>query len=344
MADVDKALEVTSREPLFDYSMLHEVPKVPQFDLPRYEPPRGVSKRALDVTSDPNVREGMLRTIMAGQKMGGDKWYNAEPLRQHFTRVLGEEGGNKAFRKYMDFVAATSPRSKVDANVRNASYYYAKAMRGEPMPEVGEKNPQPYGHLAQRLHQMNAQRVHGPGWEPLTNPKPASFVENLAGNQMPGTIDTHAFRLPAIIGKDPRFLDPRYVSSKDAPIRNIQKEVESGQMSMDEAAKHGSLWQSVPKDNEYAHMEQFYRELGRELGMTTAQTQASAWVGGGHMTGLGSDESKPFIRFLDDRVHVTAAKRGMDPKDVLDKFIRGELELFRDGGAVHGALEKTAGL
>jgi hypothetical protein len=34
---------------LFDLSRLHEVPNVPQFDLPRYAPPRGIPTRVLDV-------------------------------------------------------------------------------------------------------------------------------------------------------------------------------------------------------------------------------------------------------------------------------------------------------
>ena len=63
----------------------------------------------------------------------------------------------------MDLVAATSPRSDVGTNARNASYYYSRAMQGEPMPAVGDRNPQPYGHMAQRLHQMNAERVAGAG-------------------------------------------------------------------------------------------------------------------------------------------------------------------------------------
>ena len=206
---------------LFDYSQLYKVPNVPQLDLPRNIPPRGVPQRTLDITADPAVRSQMLDVIESGRKMGGANWYNAEPLREAFNAELGT-GGDAAFRKYMDMVAATSPRSDVGTNVRNASYYYGRAMSGEPLPAVGDKNPQPYGHMAQKLHQMNAERVAGPGWDPLNNPKPASFVENLVGNQAPATIDTHAFRLPAILGRDPRFLETAFQVSKDAPKQNIQ--------------------------------------------------------------------------------------------------------------------------
>jgi hypothetical protein len=316
---------------LFDYSRLHEVPSVPQVDLPRYAPPRGVPQRVLDITNDPGVRDKMLETISQGQQMGGANWYNAEPLRAAFNAELGS-GGDAAFRKYMDMVAATSPRSEVGANARNASYYYGRAMSGEGMPAVGTPNPQPYGHLAQRLHQMNAERVAGPGWDPLNNPKPASFVENLTGNQQPVTVDTHAFRLPAILAQDPRFLETAFQVAKDAPKQNIQAMVAGGELPIGDAANRAAYWQAQPKANEYAAMEKYYQSLGKELGLTPAQTQASAWVGGGKLTGLASDESKPFLRFLEDRVNLTANKTDKAPEQVLKDFIRGKAPLLSLGG------------
>ncbi|MET3995032.1 hypothetical protein ABID65_006698 [Bradyrhizobium sp. S3.9.2] len=312
---------------LFDYSKLGEVPNVPQFDLPRNIPPRGVPQRTLDVVNDPTVRQKMLEVISQGKEMGGANWYNADPLREAFVNELGSSGEG-AFRKYMDMVAATSPRSEVGANARNASYYYGRAMRGEDMPEVGTPNPQPYGHLAQRLHQMNAERVAAGGWDALNNPKPASFVENLTGNQQPVTVDTHAFRLPAILARDPRFLETAFQVGKDAPKQNIPKMLESGEISMEDAASRPAFWQAQPKANEYAAMERYYQSLGKDLGLTPAQTQASAWVGGGKLTGLASDESKPFLRFLEDRIEKTAEKRGVTTKQALADFIRGREALY----------------
>ena len=324
-----------SKTDLFDYSRLHEIPKMAQFDLPRTLPPRGVPARITDIVADKDVQNKMLGVISEGQKMGGANWYNADPLRENFVRQLGSNQGNEAFRKYMDFVAATSPRSDVGTNVRNASYYYQRHMGGEGMPEIGEKNPQPYGHMAQRLHQMNAQRVSGAGWDPLNNPKPASFVENLVGNQAPVTVDTHAFRLPAILAEDPRYLETAFQVNKDAPKQNIQKMVGSGEIPLPEAVKRAAYWQAQPKANEYGAMEQYYKKLGQELGLTPAQTQASAWVGGGKLTGLASDESKPFLKFFEDRIHKTATETKMDPRDVLNEFIKGKMRLKSKGGTVN---------
>jgi hypothetical protein len=81
-------------------------------------------------------------------------------------------------------------------------------------------------------------------------------------------------------------------------------------------------------------MEQYYKGLGKELGLTPAQTQAAAWVGGGKVTGLASDSTKPFLGFVEDRVNLTAQKLGMDPKEVLRRFIKGEMPLLSGAGAV----------
>lgn len=318
-------------ENLFDFSRLSEVPNVPQSDVQRYVPPRGGTGRVNDFVANPDVREKMLGIIEEGRKMGGPNWYNAEPLREAFVNELGS-GGDDAFNKYMDFVAASSPRSDVGTNARNASFYYHRLMSGQGLPEVGTRNPAPYGHLAQKNHQSNALAVAGDGWDPLQNPKPASFAQNLMGNQQPVTVDTHAFRAPAIFSADPRFLATSYKPSKDAVPINYQKLLSSGEKTMDELVNTPVAWDAMPKKTEYGAMENYYKDLAREAGMTPAQAQASAWVGGSAHTGLMSDESKPFLQFLQDRIHLTAQKHNMDPKDVLSEFIRGKIPLLSVGG------------
>ena len=353
---------------LFDYSRLNEVPKIAQTPVPRYEPPRGVPGRVQDVIDNKDVRDQMLQTIQQGADIGGAKWYNADPLREEFVRILGS-GGEGAFKKYMDMVAATSPRSDVPTNVRNASYYYQRLMNGEGLPAIGDKNPKPYGHLAQKNHQRNAIASAGDGWDPMQNPKPASFAQNLTGNQEPVTVDTHAFRLPSILARDPRFLvsdwetayrpgsrfdteafNPRVkmvtdkqtgelkYDKKGEPKSTMRADIDSGYkrglITMDEAAGTPAWWDAQPKKTEYGALERYYQGLGRELGLTPAQTQASAWVGGGKITGLASDESKPFLRVFEDRIQKTAKSTGMDPRDVLQSFIRGEIPLHQRGGRV----------
>jgi hypothetical protein len=290
---------------LFDYSRLREVPDVPQFDLERYVPPRGVPERTEALGSRKNVNR-VNKVVDDGAARGGLEWYNMEPLRQRFIAELGEELGQQRFQRYIDYVAATSPKSTTPVNARNASYYYGLDVRGEPLPELIKKGnnwspkerlPSPYGHISQGLHIQNATNVrdHG-GWPVLQNPKPASFAQNLAGNQRPVTVDTHNARLWGML---------------DTLGRPVEK----------------------PGKTEYGFIESLQQREAARKGMSPAQYQASAWIGGGDQTGLGSPPD-PMLRIFESRVNQTAKKLGISPEDALGRMIRGEISLKKRGGSV----------
>lgn len=286
--------------PMFDYSRLGEVPDVPQFNLERYVPPRGVPERTQALAAPENVAR-VNDVVQRGVGMGGREWYNTDPLRERFVGELGADAGPAAYQQYLDLIAATSPRSKVAENVRNASYYHSLAQQGEPLPHrimkdngtwtVAEPLPSPYGHIAQGLHVQNAENVlQNGGWPVLQNPKPASFSQNLAGNQMPVTIDTHNARLWGM------------TDSKGRPV-------------------------DMPAKTEYGWLEQLQQQQAGNMGLTPAQYQAAAWLGGGAETGLKSAPD-PFLKVLEDRVRHTAKKRGEDPEMTLRRFITGESPLL----------------
>lgn len=324
----------------FDMSRLHEVPDVPQTPLPRYEPPRGVPERTADLVSNKTVQRKLGDIMDRGAIEGGARWYGTEPLRKSFVDELGPKEGIEAFRSYMDYVAATSPRSRVPDNIRNASFYYARDRQGLPMPEVGTPNPAPYGHLAQRLHQGNAANVaESGGWDVMKNPKPASFAENLSGNQMPGTIDAHATNLPAMLAQDPRFLatSVREPDGKGG-WNNLspQKMFKSGELTMKEALDRPPYWAGIPNSTEYAALEKMYADLAAKRGLTTAGGQASAWLEGGKTTGLGSP-AEPWMKSFEDVLLRTAEKNGETPTQTLKRFIQGKGTLYGAGGAGVGA-------
>jgi hypothetical protein len=324
----------------FDLSRLHEVPDVPQTPLPRYEPPRGVPERTADLVSNSKVQKELGKIIDEGAMQGGTRWYNTDPLRLSFVDELGPKEGMAAYRRFMDYVAATSPRSKVPINIRNASYYYTLDRQGKDMPDIGTVNPQPYGHIAQRLHQSNAKGVHETGgWDVMKNPKPASFVENLTGNQMPGTIDAHATNLPAMIAKDPRWLSTglRVQEGGDWVNLNPRKMLESGEITMDQAVARPPMWAGMPQKNEYGALEKMYADLGKKRGLTTGGAQASAWLRGGDLTGLGSPP-EPFMKSFDDRIMHTAQERKQTPAQVLKDLIRGKAPLLSGAIAVPGVV------
>jgi hypothetical protein len=329
-----------------DMSLQKQTPDVLQQPLDRYVPPRGISARMQDALENPAVHEGLADSMRSGA--GVSDWYHTEPVRQEFLKTMGPEEGENAFKRFMDIVAATSPRSDVPTNVRNASYYYAG---GDP----AKANPYPYGHVAQNLHKQNVTNLNERGgWDVMQNPKPASFAENLRGNLEPVTVDTHAFRNIGMRTGDPRFLetsisqlanDPSELSmarrlgeikqkdGKTVVTYRPQQLVKEGKLTMEEAQKIPSFWTAKPKDNEYGAAEQLFRDVGKKVGMRPADAQAAAWAGGGDMTGLGTVGTHTFPELMNERITFTAKMRGEDPKKVLNDFITGKKPLLSIGGA-----------
>lgn len=330
---------------------------------PMYIPPRGVPERSRDLLSRPDVQEKTLEGIERGRAL--KDWYETGPLKQAFTDELGHNEGTARFEDFIRAVGATSPRSDVGTNIRNASYYYtlAKTGRGMPVPvpnpdKPGKfiKNPAPYGHLAQDLHRGNIEKVLGlrvgqpgranqiEGYDFQSNPKPIGYTADLLGDPSRVAVDTHAFRAPAMYGEDPRFLETRYEVSvpkgqPKAPPRNIYDEVQSGRMTMAEALDTGAYWQSKPKENEYSHWQDWYRDLANRAGMAPREAQAAGWAGSGRMTGLESDPNKMFMDFMEDRLLHTQAERDtkLSPREILANMIRGKAPLLSLAAAPLGA-------
>jgi hypothetical protein len=328
---------------------------VPQTPLERYNPPRGVSARLQDALLNQDVVNGVSEGIQRGIDMGAHRWYQTEPIRKAFEEAYrgsnSDPGGAKAFAQFMDMVAATSPRSDVPTNIRNASYYFGLQQRGEDVPEEGV--PYPYGHIAQKLHKQNFADLSAavnPGWDLLKNPKPPSFSQNLQGNFEPVTADTHAFRAIGMRTGDPRFLEPSISAlvkeggeqdpTKQTLINKYgeistnkdgekivtfrpRKLVEEGRLTMDEAKNIPMFWASKPNENEYAAVEQFYRMLAQHHGLDPAAAQAAGWAGSGELTGLGTVPDKTFAEMMNERALYTAKLRGEDPQQTLFDALRG---------------------
>lgn len=321
-------------DPLFDVNdpKLRETPNVPQFDLPRKIPAKGPTDRVTDLVNNPDVRAQMKKYISQGMDVGVP-WYNTDPARQMAIDALGDEdAGNAAYRRFWDFQGATTNRNPMPSNLRTASYYYWRDKAGLPAPEVGDPTPQPYGGFGQQAHQTNVAEVMSEGgWDPLTHPKPPSFTENLVGNQMPGTMDMHATKLPAMLSRDPRWLATSITNGKQGADKVTfypQKMFANGELTMDQAVQDPKWWEGMPRANEYKALEDYYKGLGDELGMTTAQTQASAWVGGAPVTGVKTDEAKTALGLLMDRFNNTAYRTGMTPQEAGTGFWQGKWPLL----------------
>jgi hypothetical protein len=97
--------------------------------------------------------------------------------------------------------------------------------------------------------------------------------------------------------------DPRWLNGEGKAALNSGTDI--GTLAQDP-----KWWEASPGANEYGHLEQWWKGMANEMGITPAQAQAGSWVGGGHITGLGSDENKTFIDFMNDRGNLTAQKTG----------------------------------
>lgn len=354
LADIEKGPKGAGP---MDISLQAHVPEVPQVDLPRYVPPRGVSPRLQEAIESPAVQQGLRESMEAGR--GVANWYHTDPIRVEFVKELGPAKGQTEFKRFMDTVAATSPRSDVPTNIRNASYYF---QRGADLPD---KNPYPYGHVAQKLHRQNVETIgREAGWDPFQNPKPASFAENLRGNLEPVTVDTHAFRNIGMRTGDPRFLEtqiqqkigsgergPNSMAARFGEIDGDivryrpQQLVKEGKLTMEEAQKIPTFWAAQPKANEYAAAERFFKDTGEQVGMRPADAQAAAWAGGGDLTGLGTVGTHTFPELMNERVLFTSRMRGESPQKTLSDFIQGRATLLEDSaatGAPIAALEKAS--
>ena len=225
---------------LVDFMDLSQVPDVPQVPLERYEPPRGMPANLNGILVPENA--GRLEDIAKrGEEMGGREWYNLEPLRQAFVEELGP-AGDDAFGRYIDYTAATSPRSTVAGNIRRSSHFYNLDRNGQQVGGLTNKDmPQGYGHIAHTTHDHKLREIEeNGGLLPIKGPKVSSFAENLKGNQQPMTIDTHNF----------------------SAVRNDPGNKVS------------------PSHTQYKYLEDYQAEIAEKLGMTPAQFQASVWMAG----------------------------------------------------------------
>ena len=294
-----------------------------QFELPHYEAPEGVPERINRLLNKPGLDQQMVQVIGAGKAMmNGADWYDTDFLRDRLVKRYGENEGTSIFQQFMDFIAATSPGSDVGTNIRNASFYFNKVRRGEPLPNSSTNNPYPYGHWLGDQHiALLGMLLMSGALDPILYPKITSFSQSLRRNELTPVIDIHALRLPAMLARAADFLKKEY-----------REKVENRTLSMDEAVAHPSYWRG-PYPNEIGPLRQLYKDLAPEVELTPVETQGGAWVGGGHITGVRSNGLWTFKQHFEDRIRRTAKKWGLTEEQVWDLFLDNKLDLVLHDGA-----------
>ena len=302
------------------------LPERPQFQLPRFSGATP-SPRVQDMLKNPKVQQGVFDAIQKGKEMGGPEWYVTDPLLKRYIDIFGNDLGREMHQRDMFMQAATSPQHKVPANINVASEYSRVATQNpDKIITRGDPITPGYGHYVQKLHQDYAGDVQGAGFiNSVTQPKPPSFGNNLAGNYQPVAVDIHATRYPAILSQDPRWLNTEGKAALGGGRAATDKAPGIPGMTMEELIGDSQKWDDKPHSfTEYPFMEKMYQDLSHDAGLRPAEGQASTWLSAGGETGLGTDSSLPWLGMYEDAAAQTGRWLNMDPQDVIDQVIRGD--------------------
>jgi hypothetical protein len=244
-----------------------------QRDIPRLVKPKVAQERVDDVEAEA-LKTYLSPSFLKWLQQGGfERWYDSRGTEQMAVDALGDAEGPDAYRRLMEMMGAVTARSDPPNNLRRAQYYRGLELAGLLSPEdlatQGYKEVAPgMGHLANNAHHAGLGRLLADGaTDPLQNPKPAGFVENLLRNFHPYTNDTRMATGTAMA--NPRMLD----------IGAIIKSV----------GKDGGVTYS-PRDWAYAPMERAFQQAAREYAgrgllevpdgaSPTAFGQAKIWDG-----------------------------------------------------------------
>lgn len=232
--------------------------------------------------------------------------------------------------------AATSPRTETAQNIRNATLLMAKKQMGLEMGDIvgaGTKNAAGESGISEHgypmmtgksgIHRKLSDAVDTPdGMSFDTNPKPATFAENAAGNLEGVTVDTHAIRgvIDALNEMTPGGVPEEWILPKyRAQYKADPSKLDASRMIDDTLASKAINKKS--SQVEYGAFSDVYKRVADILGISPAQAQALGWFASGSKTGLQSaNASIPTL--LNQRISVTSKAMDRSPGDVLKALIQ----------------------
>lgn len=280
-------------------------------------------------------------------------FYHTGPLIEKAVELgVSEDVARAQLRKFAENYAATSPRTRTTENVRHASLVTAKQSADIPIDEIigvgsGGLNEKGYPMMISPggIHRQLIEDAAAGGFDFNTNPKPATFVENVAGNHAGVTADTHAIRavFDAMNEIEPGsvplgFIGGKQTKTMKAPaVRDMnQKKYQDDPSSLDVASMiddtlNSQMVDGVRMQTEYAIFSDIYKKVAEKLGVSPAEAQSLSWFANGQKTGLGSD-AKTIVELIDERVDVTAQALNQSKEDVFKKFMQGSIPLMSLGG------------
>ena len=208
--------------------------------------------------------------------------------------------------------------------------------------------------------------------EPTRAPKPRGFANSLLGNPENIAADKHFMRFIGMASGDPRFLHGSAVISqelageiaerfpeiardnitrrkvKDATGKEVMQTSFNAARAVRQAGgaegdlfnfikNRPTVWDEVPRDNEYGAYERLALDIANRMGMTPAQLQASLWMGAAKRTGVRETSLDTFDNIFNRVVQDRAAERGLDPAEVFRLFVNRMQPLAVPGAVGAGA-------
>lgn len=240
------------------------VGRVEQRAMERVDPPEGVPASAIAVVT-PETARRIAAVAQEGVKKGGHMWYDTRPILSAFQEELGDDAGQEAFGRFMDYVSVTSPRSRVDANIRRGSLFYSMDRQGlDPSITTNADMPPGYGHLAHKSHVKSAADLRGGGhFSSLSRPKTSSFAENLKLNLVPVTVDTHNVTSLTGAKRSPKANEYAYFEA-------FQQEI-ADRMGIDPGQFQAALW--TADDTGVANVRNFTELFDEAVTKTAARNK-----------------------------------------------------------------------
>ena len=313
-------------------------PDVPQFSLdrPGFGPRANTEKwSGLDT---PETWERYRAAALAGLpegRSGGREWYNTQPLLRAFMEINPDTGAQD-FRRFIDYVGASSPANPVPQNIRTASYLYHADKQGLDLPTLyrADKGPPsiypedvraliyprdaagkelPSGLSPAEIKELKSQFGLPSGYGGLTQ---SGWIEHAGNLRRGGAFDLMTNPKP------PSFVQNLMGNYEPFTIDRHNMRVMTGWTP---EGKFPPGFTDAPPPEAYGLLERIQQDYAKRLGLDPAQTQAATWLGG--ETGVKSSLSQPFVGEFEGKLNAAAERARVSPLEMLRDFVLGNRPL-----------------